>query len=275
MGVYSRSVVTSVEFWLLYFATGIFAGFLAGLLGVGGGLVIVPVLAFIFASQHFPAEQIMHIALGTSLASIMVTSISSLRAHHAHGAVNWQVVRGITPGIITGTLAGSIIAAQLSTVFLKVFFVIFLYYVAIQMTLNIKPKPSRELPGAMGMFGAGGVIGAVSSLVGIGGGTLSVPFMTWCNIKLHQAIGTSAAIGFPIAAAGAVGYIANGWAQDALPAYSLGFVYLPALLGLVMASVITAPFGARLAHRLPVAKLKKFFALLLFALGTRMLFSLF
>lgn len=125
------------------------------------------------------------------------------------------------------------------------------------------------------MFGAGGVIGAVSSLVGIGGGTLSVPFMTWCNIKLHQAIGTSAAIGFPIAAAGAVGYIANGWAQDALPAYSLGFVYLPALLGLVMASVITAPFGARLAHRLPVAKLKKFFALLLFALGTRMLFSLF
>jgi len=263
-----------VEFWLLYLATGVFAGFLAGLLGVGGGLVIVPVLAFIFAAQQFPAGQIMHLALGTSLASIMFTSISSLRAHHAHGAVSWRVVRGITPGIVVGTLAGTVVAAQLSTFFLKVFFVAFLYYVAAQMVLNIKPKPARELPGAAGMFGAGGVIGAVSSLVGIGGGTLSVPFMTWCNVKLHRAIGTSAAIGFPIAAAGATGYIANGWALGTLPAYSLGFVYLPALAGLVVASMLTAPLGARLAHRLPVAKLKKFFAALLLVLGTRMLVSL-
>lgn len=263
-----------MDFWLLYVATGIFAGFLAGLLGVGGGLVIVPVLAFIFAAQGFPAAQIMHLALGTSLASIMFTSISSLRTHHAHGAVNWQVVRGITPGIVAGTLGGTVVAAQLSTTFLKVFFVVFLYYVATQMILNIKPKPSRELPGKAGMFGAGSVIGAVSSLVGIGGGTLSVPFMTWCNVKLHQAIGTSAAIGFPIAAAGAAGYVANGWALVTLPAHSLGFVYLPALAGLAVASVLTAPFGARLAHRLPVARLKKFFALLLYVLGTRMLFSL-
>lgn len=263
-----------MEFWLLYVATGIFAGFLAGLLGVGGGLVIVPVLVFIFAAQGFPAEQVMHLALGTSLASIMFTSISSLRAHHAHGAVNWRVVRGITPGIVAGTLGGTVVAAQLSTTFLKVFFVVFLYYVATQMILNIKPKPSRELPGKAGMFGAGSVIGAVSSLVGIGGGTLSVPFMTWCNVKLHQAIGTSAAIGFPIAAAGAAGYVANGWALVTLPAYSLGFVYLPALAGLVVSSVLTAPFGARLAHRLPVARLKKFFALLLYVLGTRMLLSL-
>jgi uncharacterized membrane protein YfcA len=263
-----------VEFWLLYLATGALAGFLAGLLGVGGGLVIVPVLALIFAAQHFPSGQIMHLALGTSLASIMFTSVSSLRAHHAHGAVDWQVVRGITPGIIVGTLAGTVVAAQLSSAFLKVFFVVFLYYVATQMMMNIKPKPSRELPGMMGMFGAGGVIGAVSSLVGIGGGTLSVPFMTWCNVRLHQAIGTSAAIGFPIAAAGAAGYIANGWALETLPAYSLGFVYLPALAGLVAASVPAAPLGARLAHRLPVARLKKFFALLLYMLGTRMLLSL-
>ncbi|BAN36654.1 hypothetical protein SCD_n02855 [Sulfuricella denitrificans skB26] len=264
-----------MEFWLLYFVTGIFAGFLAGLLGVGGGLVIVPVLVFIFTAQHFPVEQVMHVALGTSLASIMFTSVSSLRAHHAHGAVNWAVVRGITPGIIAGTLAGTVVAAQLSTTFLKVFFVVFLYYVATQMVLNIKPKSSRELPGMVGMFGAGGVIGGVSSLVGIGGGTLSVPFMTWCNIRLHQAIGTSAAIGLPIAAAGAVGYIANGWRVEALPSYSLGFVYLPALAGLVVASVLTAPFGARLAHRLPVARLKKIFALLLYVLGTRMLLTLF
>lgn len=264
-----------MEFWLLYLATGIFAGFLAGLLGVGGGLVIVPVLAFIFSAQHFPPDQLMHVALGTSLASIMFTSVASLRAHHAHGAVNWAVVRSITPGIIAGTLAGTVVAAQLSTAFLKAFFVVFLYYVATQMVLNIKPKPTRELPGAPGMFAAGGVIGGVSSLVGIGGGTLSVPFMTWCNVKLHQAIGTSAAIGFPIAAAGAAGYIANGWRAAGLPAFSLGFVYLPALAGLVVASVLAAPFGARLAHRLPVARLKKVFALLLYVLGTRMLLSLF
>ncbi|MBS4096933.1 MAG: sulfite exporter TauE/SafE family protein [Sulfuricella sp.] len=263
-----------MEFWLLYLGTGAFAGFLAGLLGVGGGLVIVPALVFIFTAQGFPAAHIMHFALGTSLASIMFTSVSSLRAHHAHGAVEWRVVRGISPGIVAGTLLGTLVAAQLSTHFLKVFFIVFIYYVAAQMLLNIKPKPSRQIPGLAGLFGVGGVIGGVSSLVGIGGGTLSVPFMTWCNIKMHQAIGTSAAIGFPIAAAGALGFILNGLGVAGLPAYSWGFVALPALAGLVVASVLTAPFGARAAHRLPVAKLKKIFAALLLVLGTRMLVSL-
>jgi uncharacterized protein len=263
-----------MEFWLLYLAVGAFAGFLAGLLGIGGGLVIVPALVFIFAAQGFPAEYLMHFALGTSLASILFTSVSSVRAHQAHGAVEWRVVRGVAPGIVVGTLLGTLLAAQLSTYFLKVFFIVFIYYVAVQMLLNIKPKPSRQIPGLAGLFAAGGVIGGVSSLVGIGGGTLSVPFMTWCNIKLHQAIGTSAAIGFPIAAAGAVGFWLNGAALENLPAYSWGFVYLPGLAGLVVASVLTAPFGARLAHRLPVARLKKIFAVLLLLLGTRMLAGL-
>lgn len=265
----------TLEFLLLYLATGLFAGFLAGLLGVGGGLVIVPALALIFAAAQFPAAHIMHLALGTSLASIMFTSISSLRAHHAHGAVNWAVVRGISPGIVFGTLAGSLVAAQLSTLFLKVFFIVFIYYVAAQMLLNIKPKAARQLPGMAGLFAAGSVIGGVSSLVGIGGGTLSVPFMTWCNLKMHQAIGTSAAIGFPIAAAGALGFLLNGLMAQGLPQYSWGYIYLPALAGLVLTSMVTAPFGARLAHRLPVAKLKKIFAALLLVLGTRMLVSLF
>ncbi|MDP2963226.1 MAG: sulfite exporter TauE/SafE family protein [Sulfurimicrobium sp.] len=264
-----------MEFWLFYLLTGIVAGFLAGLLGVGGGLVIVPVLTFIFTAQHFPASHILHLALGTSLASILFTSVSSLRAHHAHGAVNWQLVRGVTPGILAGTFLGTVLAAQLSSNFLKGFFVMFVYYVATQMLLNIKPKPTRQLPGWGGLFGAGSIIGGVSSLVGIGGGTLSVPFMTWCNIKMHQAIGTSAAIGFPIALAGAVGYIVNGLGTAGLPEYSLGFVYLPALAGLVLASVLTAPLGARLAHRLPVPQLKKIFAALLYVLGTRMLVSMF
>lgn len=261
--------------WTAYLALGLAAGFVAGLLGVGGGLIIVPVLAFIFTAHHFPEQYVMHLALGTSLASIIFTSISSLRAHHAHGAVNWKVWREVTPGIVTGTLLGSVLAAYLSAYFLKAFFVGFVFYVGTQMLLDIKPKASRELPGLSGMFAAGNVIGAVSSLVGIGGGTLSVPFMTWCNIKLHQAIGTSAAIGLPIAVAGAVGYVANGLVVNTLPPHSLGFIYLPALGAIVAASILTAPLGAKLAHRLPVTKLKKIFAVLLYTLGIRMLISLF
>ena len=248
--------------WAAYLVLGLFAGFVAGLFGVGGGLIIVPVLTFIFAAHHFSEQYVMHLALGTALASIIFTSISSLRAHHAHAAVNWKVWREITPGIVIGTLLGSVLAAYLSADFLKAFFVVFVFYVGTQMLLDIKPKPARALPGLFGMFVTGTIIGAVSSLVGIGGGTLSVPFMTWCNIKLHQAIGTSAAIGLPIAVAGAVGYIANGLAVTELPQYSLGFVYLPALAAIVAASVLTAPLGAKLAHRLPVKKLKKLFALL-------------
>jgi uncharacterized membrane protein YfcA len=262
--------------WIAYIALGLVTGFVAGLLGVGGGLIIVPVLAFIFAAHHFPAQYVMHLALGTALASIMFTSVSSFRAHHAHGAVNWKVWREITPGIVVGTLLGTVLAAVLSAHFLKVFFVGFVFYVGTQMLLDIKPKPARALPGWPGMFTAGNVIGVVSSLVGIGGGTLSVPFMTWCNITLHQAIGTSAAIGLPIAIAGALGYVANGWVhQDALPAHSLGFVYLPALAAIVVFSMLSAPLGARLAHRLPVKKLKRIFAFLLYVLGARMLYSLY
>ncbi|MEO1766314.1 sulfite exporter TauE/SafE family protein [Thiobacter aerophilum] len=260
--------------WFAYVALGACAGFLAGLLGVGGGLIIVPVLTFIFTAHHFPETYVVHLALGTSLASIVFTSVSSFRAHHAHGAVNWHVWRRITPGIITGTLAGSVLAAWLSTVFLKGFFVVFLFYVGTQMLLDIRPKAARALPGRTGMFAAGNVIGAVSSLVGIGGGTLSVPFMTWCNVKLHEAIGTSAAIGFPIAVAGAIGYVANGLLVEGLPAGSVGFVYLPALIAIAVTSILTAPLGARLAHRLPVKKLKKIFALLLYTLGLRMAWTL-
>ena len=261
-------------FLLAYLALGAFAGVLAGLLGVGGGIIIVPVLTFLFTSQGLPAPYIAHLALGTSLATIIFTSVSSLRAHHGRGAVEWRVVRRISAGIVVGTLAGSWVAAQLSTRSLKVFFVAFLYYVAIQMLLNIRPKPSRQLPGTGGMFGVGGIIGAVSSLVGIGGGSLSVPFMVWCNMSMHNAIGTSAAIGFPIALAGAVGYMANGLAAASLPPWSVGFVYLPALAGIALASVATAPLGARLAHSLPVSGLKKIFALLLIVMGTKLLSGL-
>ncbi len=259
---------------LLYAFVGAIAGVLAGLLGVGGGLVIVPMMVYALGVQQVSYDVIMHMALGTSLASIMFTSISSFMAHHARGAVRWDVVRRIVLGILVGTFVGSWIAAQLSTNSLKAFFVLFLYYVAAQFLLDRKPKPDRNLPGSAGMLAVGNIIGIVSSFVGIGGGSLSVPFMIWCNIPVRHAIGTSAAIGFPIALSGAVGYVFNGWGASDLPAYSLGYVYLPGLLGIVAASVLTAPLGARLAHTLPVQHLKRIFAVLLLLVGTRMLVSL-
>jgi uncharacterized membrane protein YfcA len=209
------------------------------------------------------------------MASIMFTSISSFMAHHKRGAVRWNVVKRIVFGILTGTFLGSCFASAMSTNFLKLFFVIFLYFVSLQLLLNKKPKGGRDLPGKAGMFGVGNGIGVVSSLVGIGGGTLSVPFMLWCNIPVHHAIGTSAAIGLPIAIAGTVGYIVNGWNAAMLPQYSVGYVYLPALFGIAAMSVLTAPLGVKLAHSLPVDRLKRIFSLLLFAVATRMLMGIF
>jgi uncharacterized membrane protein YfcA len=259
---------------LVYAFIGAGVGILAGLLGIGGGGVIVPILVYLLPLQGVPREIIMHLALGTALASIVFTSMSSLKAHHQRGAVNWSVVRRITAGILIGTFLGSCFASILSTTFLVGFFSFFLYFIALQMLTNRKPKPSRELPGTTVMSGVGAAIGFISSLVGIGGGSLSVPFMVWCNISVHNAIGTSAAIGLPIALAGTAGYMFTGWKTTGLPDYSVGFIYLPALLGISAASMLTAPLGARLAHSLPVGRLKKIFALLLAAIATKMLFSI-
>jgi uncharacterized membrane protein YfcA len=239
---------------------------------VGGGLIIVPILTWLLESQGL-IHNAMHYALGTSLASILFTSISSLRAHHARGAVEWSTVRRITPGILFGTFVGAALAAQLSPVPLKIFFVVFLFYAAAQMWWNFKPASHRQLPGFAGMFGAGSVIGAVSSWVGIGGGTLSVPFQLWCNVPLHRAIGTSAAIGLPIAAAGALGYALHGPESGAIPG-SLGYIHLTALACIAIGSVTTAPLGARSAHALPVGKLKRIFALFLLILALRMAWAL-
>jgi uncharacterized protein len=262
-------------FLLSYLVLGACAGLLAGLLGVGGGLIIVPVLSYLFTAQGLPLPIVLHCAIGTSLASIIFTSVSSLYAHHGKGAVNWLIFRRITPGILAGTFFGSWVAAQLPTRFLKGFFVTFLFYVALQMLLDVRPKATRLLPETAGMFGAGSLIGGISSLVGIGGGSMSVPFMVWCNIPMHTAIGTSAAIGLPIALGGAAGYIINGLSATNLPKWSVGFVYLAPLFGIVVTSTLTAPLGARLAHILPVRGLKKAFAILLVIMGAKMLTGIF
>lgn len=260
---------------LLFLAAGAVAGVLAGLLGVGGGIVIVPLLCLIFPYLDVKPDYIQHLALGTSLASIVVTSISSSRSHHRRGAVRWQIVRQITPGILLGTFLGGLVVAQVPTRPLKIFFIVFLYLVATQMLLGLKPKASREMPGLVGTSIAGLLIGLVSSFVGIGGGSLSVPFMSFCNVPMHTAVGTSAAIGFPIAVAGTLGFIVGGWGVPDLPQGALGYVHLLAFAGLACASFCTAPLGAKLSHALPVPLLKRFFAVFLLIIATRMAWTVF
>jgi uncharacterized membrane protein YfcA len=264
-----------VDALFAYLLTGAVAGFFAGLLGVGGGVVVVPILTILFTGQGFPAREVLHLALGTSMATILFTSLSSLRAHHAHKAVLWPVVRDLTPGILLGTLLGAQLASRISSQALSIFFVSFMILVAIQMIANLRPKPSRSLPGRGGLSLTGALIGGVASLAAMGGGALTVPYLIWCNVRPHWAIGTSAAVGLPIAIGGTLGYIWNGWGHAELPPGSLGFVYLPALGIILLASVLTAQLGARLAHRLPIKVLKRIFAGLLLALSAKMLWSLY
>jgi len=263
-----------VDWWWAYLAIGVAVGFLAGLLGIGGGMVMVPMLVFVFTAKGFPAEHMMHLALATALATIVFTSISSVRAHHRHGGVEWAVARTMAPGIVAGSLGAALVAGFVPTRPLAVFFTAFMFYAAAQMFFESKPAPMRKLPGTPGLFAAGAGIGAISSVLAAGGAFLSIPFLVRCNVPLRRAIGTAAANGFPIALAGTLGYISHGLRVPDLPAGSLGFVYLPGLALVVAASVPLAPLGARLAHRLPVRRLRVVFALMLLALALRMLANL-
>jgi uncharacterized protein len=260
-------------------------GYAAGLLGIGGGMVLVPFITMIFTARGFAPGLVVHMAIATSLATIMFiatslatimfTSLSSVRAHHRHGAVQWRIVALLAPGILVGSWIGPLIGKQMNTAALSLLFAVFVAFSAAQMLRNKKPSAGRELPGTAGMFAAGGVIGTVAGLVGAGGGFISVPFMAWCNVRIHQAVATSAALGFPIALSGTLSNIYYGWSEPGLPPHSLGFVYLPALAVIVAASVIMAPLGARMAHRMDVAALKRVFAVVLFALAGYMFYHAF
>jgi len=263
-----------MEWWWAYLAIGVSVGFLAGLFGIGGGMVMVPMLVFVFAAKGFPAEHLMHLSLATSMATIVFTSLSSVRAHDRHGAVDWAVARAMAPGIVAGALAATLVAGFVPTRPLAIFFTGFMFYAATSMFFEVKPKPSRQLPGAGGLFGVGAGIGALSSVLAAGGAFLSIPFLARCNVPLKRAIGTAAANGFPIALAGTVGYVFNGMQVTGLPDGCVGFVYLPALAIIVLASMPAAPLGARLAHRLPVKRLRIVLALMLLAIALRMLANL-
>ena len=258
-----------MEWWLfpVFVVIGCVVGFLAGLLGIGGGMTIVPLLVLIFTHEHFPQDQILHMAIATSMATIVFTSLSSVRAHHAHAAVLWPVVRRLVPGILLGSLVGPQIVSDMPAGLLSGIFAVFAGFIATTMIYDRKPKPARELPGAVGMFAVGSFIGIVASMVGAGGGFLSVPFMTACNVRIRNAVATSAALGLPIAAAGTVGFIIAGLRQSGLPPYTVGFIYLPGLVAIVAASIVVAPIGARFAHRWPVARLRQAFACLLYAIA--------
>lgn len=250
-------------------------GFLAGLLGIGGGMVLTPFLTLLLTQAGVPPEHVVHVAIATSMGTILFTSLSSVRAHAARGAVLWKVVAAVAPGILIGAIIGAQISGALSTFWVALFFSAFVYTSATKMFIGSKTVPTRTLPGPAGMVGAGTVIGIISSLVGAGGGFISVPFMTYCNVKMHNAIGTSAALGFPIAFAGTIGYIISGWNVEALPGWpiTLGYIHLPALLSVVVMSVITAPIGAKVAHSIDTKPLKRIFGSILFLLATYMLYK--
>lgn len=253
--------------FLLYLVLGGFAGVLAGLFGVGGGLIIVPVLVFSFTLQGFDSEVLTHLAVGTSLATIIFTSINSIREHHRKGAVRWPLVLWMTLGILIGAGIGALTAEAIAGPHLQKIIGVFAVVIAIQMALGLQPKATGTVPGKVGLTLAGTVIGWASAIFGIGGGSLTVPFLSWRSVPMQQAVATSSACGLPIALAGAASFMIIGWHNPDLPAHSLGFVYLPALLGIALTSMFFARFGARLAHKLSPRLLKRLFAALLFCVG--------
>ncbi len=253
---------------------GLCTGFLAGLLGIGGGMIMVPFLTYMLGSRGVGPDLAVKMAIATSMATIIFTSISSVRAHHKKKAVRWELVKGLAPGIVMGSLVGSLgIFAFAKGTYLALFFALFVSFSATQMFLDKKPAPTRQVPGFKGLLGAGGLIGLLSGLVGAGGGFISVPFMTWCNVAIHNAVATSAALGFPIALANVLGYIVSGQSVQNLPDYSFGYLWLPALLVIAFCSVLMAPVGAATAHKLPVKQLKRVFASVLFLLAAYMLYK--
>ncbi len=270
--LYILSMNTTLFIELLIIGLG--SGFVAGLLGIGGGMIMVPILTFLLSGQGIDSSLAVKMAIATSMAVIVFTSISSVRAHHKRGAVRWDIVAKLAPGIIIGSLVGSIgVFSLLKGVYLAIFFGVFVAFSATQMFLNKKPPASREMPGTVGQLGMGAAIGMISGLVGAGGGFISVPLMTWCNVAIHTAVATSAGLGFPIAITNALGYIVSGTSVQGLPPHSFGYIWLPALVLIAGGSVFTAPLGAKAAHSLPVPMLKRVFASMLYLLAIYMLWK--
>lgn len=256
---------------ILYLLIGAASGTLAGLFGIGGGLVIVPVLIYSMQAQGVPAEVLTHLAVGTSLSAITLTSVNSILEHQRYGSVLWPVVRMMTLGIVLGTALGALTVAQLQGEFLQQLIGVFALVMALQVAIGFNPKASRPVPSKPGLVVAGGAIGWVSALFGIAGGSLTVPFLLWRSVSMQKAVATSAACGFPIALVGGVSFAFTGWQAEGLPEWSTGFVYWPALVGVAATSMPFARVGAKLAHRIEAKKLKRLFAVMLLLVGLNFL----
>lgn len=263
-----------MDLWWVYLPIGAVVGFLAGLLGIGGGMVLVPILVFVFEANHFAPEHLMHMALATAMATIPFTSVSSVRAHHSRGGVDWRIVTGLLPGLLSGAALGTLVAGKVPGRPLALFFAAFLFYAATTMFFDLMPKGTRSLPGRAGLAFVGAIVSFLSSFIAAGAALMTIPFMAWCNVPLRRAVGTASAIGFPLSLAASVGYAIAGLRAGGLPQYSLGYIYLPALGMIAVASVLTAPLGARVSQKMPVRQLRIVFALTLYVLAVRMLISL-
>jgi len=264
----------TIEFLIYFLLLGAFVGFMAGLLGIGGGGVMVPILTSLFLAQGISVNNVIHLALGTSMASIIITSFASMKAHNKNKNVVWDIVKLMSVGVIIGTFIATFIASKIDSIYLALFFALFMGYVSIQMFLNKKINKNKKSFNTKGLFFVGNGIGAISALVSIGGGSLTISYLTWYNIELKKAIGTSAAIALPLSIAGTLGYIINGWSNTSIENYTFGFVYLPAVLCISIVSYFTAPYGANYANKLSTDKLKKIFALLLSILSIKMLITI-
>ncbi len=249
--------------WLIYLAVGALAGVLAGLFGVGGGAIIVPILIFLFKAQALDPQLVAKLAIGTSFATIVLTALSSVHSHHRRGNVDWSIVRNMVPGLVAGVVLGSIIATRLHGAVLELLVGLFLAAVGLQMLFSLQPRPSGPMPAVKVQAAAGGGIGFASAFFGIAGGSMTVPFLSACSQPMRRAVATSAACGIPIAVFGATLYAARGWSDPALPAFSLGYIYVPAMLGIAIASLPCAQLGARLASGFPEQLMKRGFALML------------
>ena len=255
----------------LYLVLGAFVGFMSGLLGVGGGGILVPLLASLFTWQGMGKDHALPMALGTAMTCMILSSAASIRAHAARGAIAWRVAFGMTPGIMAGAFAITHLAVNLNPIYIAIFFALFMAIVAMQMFLNWKPAASKTPARLHGLLITGACIGSISALAAVGGGFLSVVYMGYKNMDLKKAIGTSSAIGFPIAITGAAGYMINGWSKTASLPFTFGYVYLPAFIAIAVSSVIAAPYGVRLSHGLPEVKLKKIFAVVSLMLSIKMM----
>ncbi len=261
-----------METILIYVALGAGAGVLAGMLGVGGGQVVVPGLLYLFHRSQFADPVLVHMALGTSLATIAVTSLASAWSHYRWGSLDLELVKRMAPGITVGAVSGGLMAGGVPGTVLRITFGIFLMVLALQMALALKTRPDRELPSGGVLSAVSALIGALSAVVGVGGGSMVVPYLSWCNVPMKKAVGTASACGFVLAMAGMAGYIVSGvQSGHALPDFSWGYVYLPAWAAVSLFSVVFTRLGALLAHRLPVDVLKRLFSIFLLIAGVRIL----